>query len=144
MLLFVLFLHPMISRLEQTSGAELVVAYADDVSIIVTSIQQIETARNIFSSFGRVSGARLNLTKTTATDIGFINGNALNVPWLRTENQIKILGVVFTKSIKNMINTNWDAVVSKFTQQLWMHKHRLLTLHQKITLLNTFITSKIW
>lgn len=140
--LFVLYLHPLLKRLEQVCGADLIVAYADDISAIITDGNKLNTMRNLFNDFGRISGARLNEFKTTAIDIG--EQNALAIPWIRTENKIKILGVFFSNSIRNMTNLNWDSLVAKFGHQIWLHSMRSLSLHQKATLLNTFLLSRIW
>lgn len=142
--LFVLYLHPLLATLERVCGSDLVVAYADDISVITTSANKIQEMRDVFNRFGRISGAVLNLNKTTSIDVGLVNNNSIQVDWLRTEDSIRILGVVFTNSIRRMVALNWDALVGKITQQVWLHSLRTLTLHQKVTLLNTFITAKIW
>lgn len=141
--LFVLYLHPLLKRLEQVCGADSIVAYADDISAVVTSVDQLNALRDLFRRFGRVAGARLNEAKTTAIDIGHIN-NPLTVQWLRTDNTIKILGIVFSNSVREMVSLNWDTLVNNFSRQVWLHSLRCLSLHQKTTLLNVFLTSKIW
>lgn len=142
--LFVLYIHPLLYALERVCGTDLVVAYADDISVIASSTNKIHAMRDVFTCFGRISGAVLNLKKTTSIDVGFVNGHPLQVDWLRTEDSIKILGVVFTNSIRRMISLNWDAAVNKVSQHIWLHSLRTLTIHQKVILLNTFITSKVW
>lgn len=144
-LLFVLYLHPLINKLVQVNGNNLVVAYADDISIISTSVQGINESKSYFSRFEFASGAKLNLRKTLSVDIGDINGpNTLNVPWLQTANTVKILGIVFANSIRLMVKLNWDAMINHFSHIAWLHSGRSLSLHQKVTLLNMFATSKIW
>lgn len=142
--LFVLYLHPLICRLEQACGNDLLVAYADDISVIVTTAAQIEAMNILFTRFEIAAGAKLNVGKTVAIDVGFCEGNRIDIPWLRTANTVKILGVIFVNSIRLMTTINWDAVVSKFTQLIWLQSTRILTLHQKVALLNTFGTSRIW
>lgn len=141
--LFVLYLHPLLQRLEQVCGADIIVAYADDVSAIVTDVNKLNEMRALFRDFGRVSGARLNEEKTTAIDVGVINPD-MAIPWLRTENQVKILGVIFSNSVREMVSLNWDSLTTKFSQQVWLHSMRMLSLHQKVILLNVFLLSKIW
>lgn len=141
--LFVLYLHPLLLRLEQVCGGDLIVAYADDISAIISTVDQLNTMRDLFKRFGRVAGARLNERKTTAIDVGIIN-EPLTVPWLRTENAIRILGIVFTNSIVEMVNINWNTLVTNFSRQVWLHSQRSLSLHQKVVLLNTFLSSKMW
>lgn len=140
---FVLYLHPLLRRLEQVCGTDLIVAYADDISAIATSNDQLNMMRDLFRRFERVAGARLNEAKTTSIDVGLVN-NPLTVPWLRTENSIKILGIVFVNSVRLMTKLNWDPLVANFSRQIWLHSFRILSLHQKVTLLNTFLLSKMW
>lgn len=144
-LLFVLYLHPLICRLEQVQGNQIVVAYADDISIISINVHAIIESKSYFSRFEFASGAKLNLRKTLSVDIGDLSGpNTLNVSWLQTTNTVKILGIVFAKSIRLMIKLNWDATINHFSHIAWLHSGRSLSLHQKVTLLNVYATSKIW
>lgn len=142
--LFVLYLHPLISKLEQLHGDDLVVAYADDITVVSTSIDRIEQMRNLFSRFERISGAKVNWEKTKSLDVGFIEGNPLYLPWLRTENTVRVLGVIYANSIRLMVRLNWDEMLAKFSQRIWLNSLRSLTIMQKVILLNTFVTSKVW
>lgn len=78
--LFVLYLHPLLQRIEHVCGDDVVVAYADDINVIVTSERKIALLRELFSRFELVSEAKLNWQKTTAIDVGYIDNNRLNVP----------------------------------------------------------------
>lgn len=142
--LFVLFLHPLLQRLERVCGNDLIVAYADDISVIITSVQKAEDIRELFSTFERVAGAKINWEKTMSVDVGYTEGNPLRLQWLREVHKIKILGVYYANSIRLMAKLNWDALVSRFSQHVWLQSLRALTLHQKVVILNTYITSKIW
>lgn len=144
MCLFVLYLHPLLRQLEAVCDTDLIVAYADDISVIVTSTEKIERLRCLFLRFERAAGAKLNMLKTTSIDVGFIDQGVLVVPWLNSEVKVKILGVIFANSIRVMIRLNWDAVVNNFARLTWLHSLRGLSLVQKVSLLNTFLTSKIW
>ncbi|XP_055631125.1 uncharacterized protein LOC129771473 [Toxorhynchites rutilus septentrionalis] len=142
--LFVLYLHPLLVSLERVCDNDLIVAYADDISVVVTSVRKIEQMLDLFRRFGRVLGAVLNLNKTTSINVGFVNENTIQVDWLRTEDSIKILGVIFANSLRIMINLNWNTLIGKIAHQVRLHSLRSLTLHQKVILLNTFVTSKVW
>lgn len=142
-LLFVLYLHPLLQNLERVHGCSLVIAYADDISIIVTSAEAIGEIHELFRCYGQVSGAKLNVNKTKSIDIGDTT-RAFNVHWLQTENTVKILGIIFANSVRLMVKLNWDAQVSRFAQHIWLHSLRNLAIHQKVSLLNTYITSRIW
>lgn len=142
--LFVLYLQPLLKRLEDICGTDLVVAYADDVSVIVTCTTKLERIRETFHLFERVSGAKLSLEKSTSISVGYTDAGPLSVPWLRCGNTVRILGVTFANSIRAMSKLNWDGLVGKFSQQVYLHSLRTLTLQQKVILLNVFITSKVW
>lgn len=142
--LFVLYLHPLMKQLEQVCGNDLVVGYADDITVIVTSPAKLERIRELFFQFEQTAGAKLNWGKTKAIDVGLIDGNPMRIPWVSTEYKLKILGVFFANSIRLMIKLNWDSLVTKFSQHVWLHSLRRLPLHQKVTVLNTFISSKMW
>ena len=75
--LFVLYLHPLVCRLEQACGNDLLVAYADDISVIVTSSEQIEAMNELFVRFELVAGAKLNVRKTVAIDVGYYEENQI-------------------------------------------------------------------
>lgn len=131
--LFVLYLFPLLSRLEQLLNGpdDLLVAYADDVTLISTSPNKIERAKRLFDDFGECSGALLNLNKTVSLDVGLIRENdRLTIPWLQTADKVKILGITYANSVRLMVKLNWDQMVAKFAQKLWMCKMRTLTLHQ--------------
>lgn len=145
--LFVLYLQPLVHRLNQICNDEddIVVVYADDVSVITTDFQKLERIKSLFDRYGKHSGAVLNLDKTVCIDIGYYRQQDHTIiPWIHSADKIKILGVIFTNSVRLMTKMNWDSTISKFSQQLWLHKMRKLTLTQKVVLLNTYISSKIW
>lgn len=142
--LFVLYLHPLLRKLEQMCSDDLIVAYADDISVIATSTEKINEMERLFSHFEQFSGAKLNREKTVSIIVGLIDENSLQVPWLQTLDKVKILGVTFVNSIRLMITLNWNTVINRFAQLIWLHSLRSLTIHQKVILLNTFVTSKIW
>lgn len=142
--LFVLYLHPLLRKLEEVCGEDLIVAYADDVSVVATSTEKIIALERLFFSFEQFSGAKLNREKTVSINVGLIDENALQVPWLQTMDRVKVLGVTFVNSIRLMITLNWDDLINRFARQVWLQSLRSLTVHQKVILLNTFMTSKIW
>lgn len=145
--LFVIYFHPLLQRIQEVCSGQfdLVVAYADDVTMISTCREKIERVKQLFLDFERCAGALLNLGKTAAMDVGYTTPhNKVDVGWAQTYDSVKILGVLFTNSIRRMIMLNWNTLIAKMAQQIWLHKMRVLTLHQKVLLMNTFISSKMW
>ncbi|KAL9700836.1 hypothetical protein quinque_004277 [Culex quinquefasciatus] len=141
--LFVLHLNPLLEKIRTLCNdqLDLSTAYADDISVIVVDNTKLPTLKQLFFDFGRYSGAVLNLEKTVAMNIG---RSSENLPWPSMETRVKILGINFFNDHKQMIQFNWDEVIRKTTQLMWMYKARNLTLIQKVTVLNMFVTSKLW
>lgn len=144
--LFVLYLHPLLQKLTSicNNPLELVVAYADDISIIVVDEAKLALIKKTFLDFGLYSGAKLNLTKTTSINIGPQRERMQYVEWLNTTESIKILGIVYFNSQKRIIDFNWADVIRKTSQLMWLFKQRVLSLHQKVALVNTYVTSRLW
>lgn len=100
-------------------------------------------AVGIFAEFGVPSGAILNRNRTTAVMIGNINLTA-QTEWLNIENYVNILGVLFSENMNQARKMNWQKVLNGLKTRLWFHNPRKLSLIQKVTLLNAYISSKIW
>ena len=146
MLLFVIFLHPLLEKLLSICNhpQELVVAYADDISIILVEETKLAAIKRAFEDFGLCSGARLNLVKTTAVNIGPQRANPTDVGWTTVCDSVKILGVIYFNSLKQTIEVNWKETIRKTAYLMWLFKPRDLNIHQKVILLNSFVTSKLW
>ena len=145
--LFILYLQPLITRLEGIccDQDDLVNAYADDISVVTTSPDKIERVRELFEAFGSVSGARLNVDKTNALDVGIVSASTIvSVPWLHTVQWLRLLGILFSNNIRDDMGQNWDIVIQHFRSLVWLHRMRDLNLVQKVYLLNTFLLPKLW
>ncbi|KAL9701612.1 hypothetical protein quinque_005053 [Culex quinquefasciatus] len=135
MLLFVVFLHPLLEKLLAICNhpKELVVAYADDISIILVDETKLAEVRRAFDDFGLCSGARLNIAKTTAVNIGPQRENSTGAGWTTVCDSVKILGVIYFNSLKRTIEENWRETIRKTSYLMWLFKPRDLSIHQKIT-----------
>ncbi|XP_058816984.1 uncharacterized protein LOC131680281 [Topomyia yanbarensis] len=65
------------------------VAYADDISAIVSTANQLNEMRALFKRFERVAGARLNESKTTAIDVGFTSQSGNFQPGSKLETHME-------------------------------------------------------
>ncbi len=142
MVFFTIYINILLQKIEEiyNDTVDCLVAYADDITLITDSHEKITRVRQIFTSFERASGAKLNLQKTIALKIGeFQPPN-----WLITEEKVKILGLTFEENLKTTAENNWSKIFNSIRQLLWLHTPRNLNLLQKITLCNTFILSKAW
>lgn len=62
MLLFCLYLEPLIQKLQRCCNAEfdMLYSYADDISLILNDFTKLEEVKRIFENFGKVAGAKIN------------------------------------------------------------------------------------
>ena len=144
MLLFVLYIQPLVDRLATNGAAgSLLNVYADDISLIVSEASDLAEAVNKIREFEAVSGAVLNLAKTTALKIGNPQTDDVD-DCINFKESLKILGLTFTDSVKQSIDATWQSTLKNLKWRLWMCKSRKLNLLQKVIHLNTFVSSKIW
>jgi hypothetical protein len=91
-----------------TNTTNTVIAYADDITVLVNSREKAEEVRRIFQQFEAISGARVNYNKTMAIKIGIFQ----EPPWLQIKEQIKTLGIIFEADLKKTANSNWNLTVN--------------------------------
>lgn len=145
MLLFCLYLEPLLQKLKRLCHTELDMlnCYADDISLILNDFGKLDEIRSIFEKFELVSGAKVNLLKTKAMIIGLKNTRRLPA-WVQLSENIKILGIYYHNNSLAMMKLNWEKVVQSLRFILWNNQFRNLNLIQKVIYINTFASSKIW
>lgn len=144
--LFVLYLEPLLQKIIASCSDELdlVNAYADDVSLVINNLNDLEIIKQLFIDYGKVSGAQLNLNKTKAIEIGFGPSISLISDWLNITSSIKILGIQYSNSIRQMTDENWKNVIQNVSVVLQINQPRKLNLIQKQIFVNTFALSRAW
>ena len=108
------------------------VLYANDFTLFMKDIDSINKLQNIFEEFEQLSGLKVNKEKTNCVWIGKedeILGNIIN--------EIKMLGVIFTRNIKRKEELNYKEILSNIKRLLGWWKERDLTLMGKVHLLKT-------
>lgn len=143
MYLFVLYLQPLLDAISRSFPNAVMNAYADDISMFLENERSLMKVVALFNDFGLTSGAVLNKRKTLAVMIGNVDLTT-DSEWLHIENYVNILGVKYGDNIKQAQKLNWQSVLNGLRTQLWLHHPRKLNLCQKIILINTYITSKLW
>ena len=74
------------------------IQYADDMSLMLANIESLSRALKLIDDFRLLTGLSLNRKKSVAMTIGnFIKGGESpeDLIWLKPEDNIKILGVLF-------------------------------------------------
>lgn len=145
MILFCFYLEPLLQKIQNICEDEmdLLVGYADDISLIIFDVRKLSVVKQIFDNFELVAGAKVNYNKTKAMRIGS-NNNFILPDWLEHEEYLKILGIWFNNNSNAMIQKNWDEILQNLRYMLWNSQFRNLNLIQKIIFLNTYASSRMW
>ncbi|KAK3083996.1 hypothetical protein FSP39_006453 [Pinctada imbricata] len=100
----------------------------------------------IIYQFGRISGLRLNVSKSQAVWLGSKTGSNeticddLNILW--TNDTFKVLGIVFTNNLKGMVDLNYKEKILSTKRLLGSWVQRDLTPIGKITILKSLALPK--
>ena len=125
MVLYTLCLQPFLSMLEQSlPGVRIgrgnrplsVVAYADDVTVFLTSVEDFRAVEDAIRLFEKASGAHLNPRKSQALAIGRWNASD-KILGITYHAYVRILGVQFWSTINKSIKAMW----TQLTGQLRSH-----------------------
>lgn len=150
MLLFVVSTEPLLRALGKSlSGLKIgsesfrVRAFADDITALVTTEDEESLVQKEQHEYGRVSGAEINMLKSSVLPLGNWLDTTAN-KWLPRVGRIKILGILFMRSFEEMCVANWNMVLNKVRQALWVQTARALDVFQRVEFVNMFALSKVW
>ena len=89
-----------------------VVAYADEVTVFVTSVAEIPAVEDAIHLFEKASGARLNLRKSKALQIGWWH-TPDTIFGIFYHPHVKILGVHFWNTIHKSVSATWTQLTGQ-------------------------------
>jgi hypothetical protein len=124
LLSFTLCLNPLIHGLEQQlhgvriprqQNKTAVVAYADDISILVTT-PDTTIVKDAVQCFERATGAVLNISKSKALAVG-TRGTSRMVMDIPYSDEIKVLGFRMTKSLAQPGTASWTRITTLIRNQ---------------------------
>jgi len=117
--------------------------YADDTTIIFTSLPSVQKTMLVLELFGLASGSKLNRDKCQGVWLGGWRDLAetpCNLNW--TSDFIKIVGVYLGRG--QYLSKNWEVVLGKFQKSLQLSADRFLSFRGRATLVNVSCLSKLW
>ena len=152
MALYPLCLHPFLRLLDlklpgimigRRTRPTSVVAYADDVTIFVTSVAEFAIIEEAIRIYERASGARLNPRKSKALAIGnwCTQETVLGIAY---HPHVTILGVTFWGTIEQRMIDSWERLTGKVRVPAKRAYTRGPCLATRMRYVNTFLLSKIW
>ena len=149
-MLYILALEPFLRRLKANPvlrgltlpGASEVArytAYADDVSVLVTSSAEVEEVSKEIGRYEAVTGAKINREKSVGLRLGSWKGCVLPGPFIWKDGPCKILGVCFGPDLQ--LEKNWSEVLDKVVAatELWLR--RRLSLKGRAEVCSSYIYS---
>lgn len=143
MLLFVLAIQPLLNEFKKRNFW--INAYADDITI-VSDKNKLNIAKIILDDYATSTGSKLNPNKCDALYLGS-SRNSHMLPasgWFNIKPEIKILGILFSTSLPEMVKSNWSTVTGNVQGLLASNKIRQLSLYQRGTFINTYALSRAW
>ena len=112
-------------------------AYADDVTLLVTSSAEVEEVSKEIGRYETVTGARINREKSVGLRLGSWKGCALPGPFSWTDGSCKILGVWFGPDLQ--LEKNWSEVLEKVVATIGIWSRRGLYLKSRVEVCSSHI-----
>jgi hypothetical protein len=152
MALFALCLHPFLHflgqnlpgiRIGRRSIPTVTVAYADDVTIFITSVADFATIAEAINMYERASGAKHNSRKSRALAVG----GWCTEEWpfgVAYHPSKSIQGVTFWSTIEQTVNDSLARLTAKVRAHARDAHARGQFLANRICYVKTFLLSKIW
>ena len=167
MVLFILYIEPLLLRLQDVSSGlylqarlsrsltapledivkEDLEGYVDDSEVLCSCDIDFVNIDLCVERFERMSGAILNRSKKSVVlGLGLWSDRTVwPLSWLQTVTETKVFGFFLSNSYSNILERNWEFQFSKFTSTLKSWSSRAIdSLHQKAEILTTFALSKVW
>jgi len=152
MQLFALCLNPLIHTLEEAltgirlgrgSARVAAVAYADDVSVFLTSTADVQKIKVALRTYEEATGAKIKVQKSQALAIGGWDtlNKIMDIPY---NTGIKIVGFHFTDSVNVANKENWRNVTSLVRALAQDTYYRDLSLDKRIRFGHDFLLARIW
>ena len=153
--LFNLIVEPLANKLKSANGIEGVAIspdlearvsqYADDLVVFSgPADNSIIAVLDELTKFSDVSGLKTNVEKTKCLAIGKdVNKKALSDLGLNVVNDLKILGILFSESNKNITDTNFATILPNIEKDIAQWRRRNLSLIGKITVVKSLLVSKL-
>lgn len=152
MALYALCVNPLLQQLsKQLRGVRIgsrgtnttAIAYADDVSIIISDKEDIRKLQATLDTYSRASGAKINITKSRILPLGGWD-ERINILDIQYTHQLKILGITFARTTEHSCRHTWTGVVGKVRGMASQAYSRDLCLTQRIWYAHTYLLSVLW
>ena len=155
MLLYVIFQEPLYLAIEKSKkiipieiqGEKIKnIGYADDTTAIAKDENSFIEIFKLIKRFEKASNSKLNIRKTKIYGVGNWKGRMI-WPIFGLKSEIDyccMLGIIFSNDYNNAINVTWNKIYEKIKTRIAIIRGRNLNIYQKVIIINSMISSKIW
>jgi hypothetical protein len=129
--------------MENNGKKTIVTAYADDVTIFITTQSDIPKIQEAIDNYTAASGAKINIAKSKAMPVGPWNTqiNVMNIPYY---SEVKILGTYFTNTIRQSTTSSWNTITQKLRARAKEAYSRELSLANRILYVQNILLAQTW
>jgi hypothetical protein len=140
--------NPQIKRVLINETEPLISQYADDTFLLLDGSEfSLKETLNCFDKFHKVSGLKMNTSKTKVVWVGNKRYSDLilcpdfNLDW--SYSNFKLLGIEFSLDLYTMPDLNFRKKIIDISKILKSWQHRKLTLLGKVTVIKTLSLPKL-
>jgi hypothetical protein len=120
-----------------------IIAYADDVSILITAPEETPLIKDALMAYQEASGATVNIAKSQSMAIGGWD-EGIDIMGIEYKNQIKILGISFHPHTHMSITENWTQITRNIRLQESEKYNRNLSMSQRRVYIHMYLLSRAW
>jgi hypothetical protein len=130
-------------RVDERMARTAIVAYADDVNILLTTPDEVRAVQHAIESYQRASGARSNLSKSKALALGGWD-TTTEVMGIQYRGEVKLLEITFHRTTAQTIAHNWALRMRTIKTQASEVYCRDLGLNHRIRYVHEFLLARAW
>ena len=147
---FALCLDPLFRALENSPAGirfgnnttkTAVIAYADLVTLLLTSPSEIPRIGTTIDQYGAASAAKISISKSKALTVGAWD-ISVDIMGIQYQTEMKILGAHITNSVKPSAQNSWTKLTGVLTAQARDAYARELCLAKRIQYVHTYLLAR--
>ena len=151
MTIFVMCLNPLLNALEKKlTGIKIgrgtktkFIAYADDVSIIVSKLEDISILNETLRIYEEATGAKRNARKSNALALSSWKTSKpiMDGPYCE---EMKTLGFAITNTIHSSVRRSWNLLSARIRAEAQDIYQRALHLEHRIRCTHKYMLARVW
>jgi hypothetical protein len=129
--------------IRRNSAKTTAIEHADDITIIVTKPEEVDTIKYILHDYMLVTGAHINVIKSHAIALGSWD-KLTPMMDINYREEIILLGFHMANNVKRTTNKSWAMFTAKIRAQAQRDYYRALSLENRIRYVNDYLLARVW